>query len=260
FAGAPSAKFAIETALVDAYCREQNIALAELFGGKPEPVTTDMTIGIMTPEEAVKQANQATSQGFEHLKIKTGNDVDNDIERVVAVAEAAPNASLKVDANQGWTPKETAKFAEQISDRGVSLDLIEQPVPKSDLQGLADTRKRVNIPIAADETVFTPGDAIDVVREQAADIINAKLGKSGLLSVVDISAIATAANLELMIGCMLESAIGIHTSAHLVAGNGRFNYIDLDGNLFHETDVTTIDRGPTHEISGPGHGIIPDFE
>lgn len=90
-----------------------------------------------------------------------------------------PEATLKVDANQGWTPKETARFAERVADSGVNLDLIEQPVPASDVASLADARGRVDVLIAADETVFTPEDAVRVVREEAADIINVKLGKSG---------------------------------------------------------------------------------
>lgn len=258
FPGMVSAMFAVETAVLDAFCRERDIALSELFGGTPSPVETDMTIPIVEPDTAKERAEKAVSQRYEHLKIKTGNNLHEDVERVVAIREAAPDAALKVDANQGWTPKETTRFADLVGQRGVQLELIEQPVPASDIAGLADTRHRIDIPIAADETVFTPQDAISVVREEAADIINVKLGKSGPLAVADIAAIANGSDLDLMIGCMLESSIGIHTSAHVVAGVGEFSYVDLDGNRLLDEDVIEKSEGPIHEISGPGHGITPD--
>ncbi|WP_251344283.1 dipeptide epimerase [Haloplanus halophilus] len=254
--GAVSALFAVETALLDAYCREVDIPLSALFGGRPAPVTTDMTIPILAPERAADRARRAADAGYDHLKIKTGTDVDDDVERVRAVARAVPEASLKVDANQGWTVTETCRFADGVADGGVALELIEQPVPASDVAGLARVRERVDVPIAADEAVFTPADAVRIVREEAADVVNAKLGKSGPLAVADIAAIATGADLDLMIGCMLESAVGIHTSAHVVAGLGAFTYVDLDGNRLLAEDVLD-DDGPEHEISGPGHGVTP---
>jgi L-alanine-DL-glutamate epimerase-like enolase superfamily enzyme len=258
FPGMVSAAFAVETAILDAYCRERDLPLAELFGGSPGTAETDLTIPIVPPDSAAENAARAVDDGFEHLKIKTGSDLDADVERVVAVRKAAPDAALKIDANQGWTPKETAAFADRVAECGIRLELIEQPVPADDAVGLARTRERVDVPIAADETVFTPTDAVEVVRGDAADVINVKLGKSGPLATADIVSIAEAANLELMVGCMLESAVGIHTSAHVVAGLGSFEYVDLDGNLLLAEDVTDIEYGPSLELSGPGHGITPN--
>lgn len=256
FPGMVSALFAIETAVLDAYCRERDLPLSALFGGPPRPIETDVTIPILSPKSAAERAMRATTDDFTQLKLKTGTDVPTDIERTVAVAEAAPDAALKVDANQGWTPKETARYVTRVTDHGVDLDLIEQPVPKSDIVGLARTRDLVDVPIAADEAVFTPEDAVSVVRAGAADVINIKLGKSGPLAAADIAAIAAGADLEVMVGCMLESAIGIHTSAHVVAGLGGFDYIDLDGNRLLAEDVIE-DDGPVHDITGPGHGVTP---
>lgn len=256
FPGMASALFAVETAILDAYCREEEIPLSALFGGQPTPVETDLTIPILPADTAAERAVAATERGYDHLKIKTGGDVSDDVERVAAIAEAAPDAALKVDANQGWTPKETAQFATQVVSRDIKLELIEQPVPATDIEGLAQARDRVDVPIAADEAVFTPADAIRIVRESAAEVINVKLGKSGPLAVAEIAAIAEGANLELMVGCMLESAIGIHTSAHVVAGIGSFDYIDLDGNRLLDSGFVDAD-GPIHDISGPGHGVTP---
>ncbi|WP_115864054.1 dipeptide epimerase [Halorussus litoreus] len=257
FPGMVSALFAVETAILDAYCRERDLPLSELFGGSPEPVETDLTIPILGPDSAADRAASAAEAGFEHLKIKTGPDPMEDADRVTSVADAAPDAALKVDANQGWTPKETARFADEVRARGIDLELIEQPVPAADVAGLASARERVDAPIAADESVFTPEDAIRIVREEAADVINVKLGKSGPLAAADIAAIARGANLDLMIGCMLESAVGIHASAHVVAGTGAFSYVDLDGNRLLAEDVIETRGGPIHDISGPGHGVTP---
>lgn len=260
FPGAVSATLAVETALLDVYCRVRDIPLSALFGGDPAPVETDITIPIVDPDEAGDIARDAADRGFGHLKIKTGNDVADDVKRVAAVRENAPAAEIKVDANQGWTPAETVRFADGCADRGVRLALIEQPVRADDVLGLACVREDVSVPIAADETVFTPADALRVVREDAADVINLKLGKSGLLGARDIVAVAEAANLELMVGCMLESAIGIHAAAHIVAGTEAFSYIDLDGNLLLNEDVADIDHGPLIKPTGPGHGIKPSID
>ena len=258
FPGMVSALFAVETALLDAYCRGRGLALSELFGGSPRPVTTDLTVPILPPDEAADRARDAVGEGFEHLKLKTGSGVEADVERAVAVREVAPDAELKVDANQGWTPAETVRFAREATDRGVALALVEQPVDAADVEGLRHVRERIAVPIAADEAVFTPEDAMRVVRAGAADVINVKLGKSGPMAAADIAAIARAANCELMVGCMLESTVGIHASAHVVAGLGGFDYVDLDGNLLLAEDVVPTERSPTLEIAGPGHGVVPD--
>lgn len=275
FPGANSALFALETAVLDAYCRSRGLALSELFGGPPRPVETDLTIPIVGADEARERASAAATEGdtsgvadegdasgagFSHLKIKTGDEVGAAVERVVAAREGAPDAELKVDANQGWTPEETLRFVRHLRERGVELALLEQPVHRDDLAGLARVRDRARVPVAADEAVFSPEDALAVVRADAADVINVKLGKSGPMAAADIAAVAEAANLELMVGCMLESALGIRASAHVVAGLGSFDYVDLDGNRLLAEDVVASDAesGPEIEITGPGHGVVPE--
>lgn len=158
------------------------------------------------------------------------------------------------------SPKETYRFASRVESLGIELTLTEQPVPAADVEGLADVRRRVDIPIAADEVVFTPEDTTRVVREHAADILNVKLGKSGPLASADIVSTAKGADLDLMIECMVESAIGIHASAHLVAGSGAFSYVGLDGNRLLAEEVIPTGKGLLPEISGPGHGVTPSAD
>jgi len=255
YPGMASAQFAVEAAVFDARCRELKCELSELFGGPASPVQTDMTIPITTPEEARRRATNAVEGGYQRLKIKTGSGVDADLERVKAVNDATPEAALKIDANQAWTVKETMMFLDRLRAAGIDLELLEQPIPKDDIEGMAAVTERSRVPIAADETVFTPADAMRVVRANAADIINVKLGKSGILGAADIVSIADAANLELMIGCMLEGSVGIHTAAHLVVGTGAFSYVDLDGSRLLADDFVPACTGPEIDIDGPGHGV-----
>ncbi|AEM56598.1 chloromuconate cycloisomerase [Haloarcula hispanica N601] len=255
--GGVSALFAVETALLDAYCRDRAIPLSELFGGAPTTVTTDITVPIVTPDAAAERATRAATAGFDHIKVKAGGEVGADVARTVAVADAAPDATITVDANQGWTPKAAATFVDEVTAAGVDLALVEQPTPKDDICGLARARDRLPVPVAADETVFTPADATAVVREGAADVINVKLGKSGLLGAAAIVNIAEAASLDCMLGCMLEGATGIATSAHLAAGLGAFDYVDLDGHLLFDECPPSMSFGPRIDIDGPGHGVSP---
>lgn len=260
FPGAVSTLFALETAVVDVYCREQSMPMAELFGGRPTDVRTDLTVPILPLETAVDRAESAVNEGFETLKVKAGTAVETDVERVRAVSESAPEATLIVDANQGWSVSEAIRFEGAVREAGVDLSLIEQPVVDTDVAGLASVRDRTETPVAADETVFTPADAMRVVREDAADVINVKLGKSGLLGAAAIAAIAKAADRGLMVGCMLESSIGIHTSAHLVAGIGGFSHVDLDATRLLADDVVPLESGPVVSPTGPGHGIDPELD
>jgi len=255
--GGVSALFAAETALLDAYCRDRNIPLSELFGGAPTPVTTDITVPIVPPDAAAERATRAAAAGFDHIKVKTGGAIDADVARTAAVADAAPGATITVDANQGWTPKAVATFVDEVTAAGVDLALVEQPTPKDDIRGLARARDRLSVPVAADETVFTPTDATAVVREGAADVINVKLGKSGLLGAAAIVNIAEAASLDCMLGCMLEGATGIATSAHLAAGLGAFDHVDLDGHLLLDETPPSMSFGPRIDTDGPGHGVSP---
>lgn len=111
------------------------------------------------------------------------------------------------------------------------------------------------VPIAADESVFTSADAINIVRTGCADVINIKIMKSGILEAIEIAAIARSANIKLMIGCMLETKLGLGCSVSLVAGLGCFSYIDLDPHIDPENEPFT--GGP--DYSAPYYTIAEDI-
>lgn len=254
-----AARAGVEMAVLDALCRQRGCSLAEFAGGRGAPVVTDDTIGLVDPATARSDANAAAEAGFEHIKIKVGGDPDADLERVRAVREGAPDVSIKVDANQGFAPKQAIRFAETVRNAGIELELLEQPVDAADISGLKRVRDAVSIPVAADETVFTAEDAAAVAAADAADIINIKIQKAGVIDALDIVRIAEAHGLELMIGVMLESYIGITTGAHLVSGTGAFSYVDLDGHFSIADPVADWTYGPEHEIEGPGLGLDVSF-
>lgn len=257
--GAPAANVsaihAIEVALIDLCCRGMSVPMATYLGGPPRAVRTDMTVPMVDPHAAAARAASAVAAGFAQLKVKTGGGLADDIARVRAVADVAPAAELTVDANQGWTTDEAVAFADAMGDAAIDIKLLEQPLPAGALDELAELRAAIALPVAVDEAVFTPADAHAVIAAGAADIIVLKLAKAGVIGALDIAAIARGAGLDLMMGCMLESAVGIHASAHLVAGLGGFIHVDLDGNQLLTDDVVDADPGPTICPVGPGHGI-----
>ena len=139
-------------------------------------------------------------------------------------------ALLRIDANQAWTPKQTVAALRSLENAGVELELIEQPVKADDIQGMKYVTERVHTPVMADESIFGPKVALELIRMHAVDIINIKLMKSGGLSnAVKIADIAEMHGIKCMMGCMLESSIGIAAAAHLaVAKSSVITKIDLD--------------------------------
>lgn len=226
-----TARCAIEMALLDAYTKTLGIPLFQFWGGAEHQIETDYTIDIVAPTTARKNALKLAQQGYKTLKTKVGKKLKDDVNRLLAIKEGAPDCRIMLDANQGYTPSEAIHFLEVLEKNDIRPELFEQPVVKHDLQGMKLVKENTSVPVAADETVFTSADALAVARTGCADLINIKLMKSGLIEALDIAAIARSANIGLMIGCMLESKLGLSTSVHFAAGLGGFQFIDLDPHL-----------------------------
>ncbi|MEJ5229987.1 MAG: L-Ala-D/L-Glu epimerase [Pseudothermotoga sp.] len=227
----PAIKAAVEFAIIDAFCKLHGIKPYQFFGGAKNKLETDKTVGIEDLQTTLAKVKRIYNEGFKKIKIKVGRDVKGDIERVVRSKEIAPDATFVVDANQGFTPKEAVYFIKALADESVDVDVFEQPVFRYDIDGLKFVRWNSPYPVAADESVFTKYDALRVIKEDAVDVINIKLMKSGLSDALAIVQIAQAANVKLMIGCMGESSLGIRQSIHFAAGTGAFTYHDLDAHL-----------------------------
>ncbi len=225
----PAARAGLEMALYDAWARCWNVPLWQHFGGRSETLTTDLTIPIVAPDEARALTEAAWAEGFRCFKIKVGDaqGPEADLARVAAIADAAPQAGLRVDANQAFAPDEAVRFAHALA-RLAAVELLEQPVAKDDIAGLRYVRERAGLPVFADEAACDVPQVLRLLREDAVDGVNVKLMKSGLVGALQIIALCRAAGKALMLGCMLESPLGITAAAALAGGTGAFDFLDLD--------------------------------
>ena len=227
----PAIKAAVEFAIIDAFCKRIGIRPYEFFGGAKDHIETDLTVGIMDLEKTLKKVKKIYEDGFRVIKIKVGKNFKEDVERVVESKKIAPEAAFIVDANQGFTPKEAIEFANILRSERVEVVVYEQPVNRYNIEGLKLVRFNSPYPVAADESVFTKYDALRLIKEEAVDFINIKLMKSGVSDALAIVHLAQSAGVQLMIGCMGESSLGINQSIHFAAGTGAFAYHDLDAHL-----------------------------
>ena len=233
----PAARCGLETALLDAFCRHLGIPLWGFWGGADvRERETDITIPITGLDRTVALAREWYARGFRLFKMKVGVEVDQDIRRVEAVHRALPDVSFIADANQGFTLESCRFFFKEVKRLGGKLVLLEQPVTRDNLDSLAALRCDAGVPVAADESVRSLQDARDVIEHKAADFINIKITKSGLLESMDIAAFARAAGLRLMIGGMVETRIAMGCSFALVLGFGEFEILDLDTPLLLAAD------------------------
>lgn len=257
-----SAKAAIEIAVYDLYGQLYGAPLYKLLGGGDNVISTDITISVDYIDKMVEDTQAAIDLGFETLKIKVGKDPALDIERIKAIYAAVnERALIRLDANQGWTPKQTVSVLRALENSGVQLELLEQPVRGDDIEGMKYVTERIQTPVMADESSFGPKEAIELIRTRAADIINIKLMKTGGISnAIKIADIAGIYDVNCMIGCMLESSIGVAAAAHIaVAKSSVITMVDLDtpslgqydpvhsGVQFNNSEITITDL--------PGLGI-----
>ena len=229
--GNPAAKAAIDIALHDILGKTSRKPLFMLMGGYRTEVLTDITLSIKSPKEMAEDAVKAVNKGFKALKVKVGVNPPEDVERIKRIREAiGDNVQIRIDANQGWTPKQAIEVLNKIEK--FKIQFAEQPVPSEDIKGLMEVKKKSPIPMMADESVHSPEDALRLIQAEAVDLINIKLMKSGgILKGRKIAAIAEAAGIPCMIGCMGESEIGIAAGAHLAAAVKNIQYADLDSDL-----------------------------
>lgn len=233
----PAARCGLETAMIDAYCRSTQIPMWQLWGGQDvRSRETDITIPIATLEKSVFLARGWYAQGFRLFKMKVGNDVDQDIRRLEAVHHSLPGISFIGDGNQGFSREECLAFAKGVRRFGGALVLLEQPVVRDDLDSMTAIRRDTGVPVAADESVRSLADARDVIAQSAADYINIKIMKTGVVEAVAIAEATLAAGLKLMVGGMVETRIAMGCSFSLVLGMKGFDILDLDTPLLLATD------------------------
>jgi len=254
---------AFDMALHDIVARSANVPLYRLLGGSKRPMRTCLTIAISDVATMVSKAGQGRVLGFDTIKLKLGTTAREDIERVRTVREAlGREAILRIDANQGWDVPTAIAALRAI--REFDIEFCEQPVPHWDLEGLKRVRNEAGVPVVADEAVFDHHDALKVMRADAADVVNIKLSKSGgIRTARKIAAVVEAAGKTCMIGCMMESRLGLTAAAHLAAASECIQFFDLDsahllasdpiiGGMRYDKDTVLLDE------RWPGLGVEPD--
>ncbi|OZV10618.1 dipeptide epimerase [Tissierella sp. P1] len=239
-----SAKAAVDIAIYDLFGQLHKSPLYKLLGGYKKEIISDLTISVNDPEEMAQDSIEAVRRGYKTLKIKVGLDSQMDIKRIQAIRDAVGyNVDLRLDANQGWKPKEAVMLLRKMEDKGFNIELVEQPVSANDLEGLKYVTQNVNTPILADESVFSPFDAVKIIQNRAADLINIKLMKTGgIHNALKICSVAEIYGVECMIGCMLESKLSVSAAVHLAASKSIITKIDLDGPGLCKEDP--VDGGP----------------
>lgn len=232
-----SAKMAVDIALHDLAARRAGLTLSQHLAVRagvgtlpPSALRTDVTLAAGSPAELATAAAARVADGFGTLKLKVGTDAATDVARVLAVrASVGPGVALRLDANQGWDAFEAVRVIGALEAAGADVELVEQPVPASDLIGLAHVTAHVETPVMADESLFTIEDLVEIIRHDAADLVNVKLAKcGGLTPALELLRVAHLHGFGTMVGSMMESHVGIGAAASLVAAVGTTTLPDLD--------------------------------
>ncbi|MEA3418777.1 MAG: dipeptide epimerase [Campylobacterota bacterium] len=251
-----TAKSALEIALYDLKAKSQNLPLYQMLGGEQREFETDITISLGETEKMVSDSLDAIARGYNILKLKVGDGVQKDIERIEAIYQAVgKDIILRLDANQGWTAKESVEILTALESRGIKPELVEQPVKADDVEGLKYIKERVETPLLADESVFTLNDARRLLDMKAVDLINIKLAKCGGISTaLKLADIAAEYGVNCMLGCMLEGPISVGAGVHVASAKANIiTMLDLDavslcntnpvrgGVLFSESNIRISD-------------------
>ena len=226
-----TAKSALETALYDLRSKSLKQPLYQMLGGTQTHFKTDITISMGEIEKMIADSLDAVNLGYDTLKIKIGDDPQKDRERVKAIHNALDkNIKLRLDANQGWTAKESVTLLHALEKENIIAEFIEQPVAADDLEGLFYIKERVQTPLLADESIFSVKDAKKLLEMQAIDYVNIKLAKTaGITQALELADLSKEFGVKCMIGCMLEGPISVAAGVHVASAKADvITMLDLD--------------------------------
>ncbi|WP_341716455.1 enolase C-terminal domain-like protein [Micromonospora sp. FIMYZ51] len=223
---------ALDAAVHDLLGRRAGMPVHQWLGRPAcSPTPTAYTIGLVAPDHAATTARALARRGFRLIKVKCGDAADP--ARIAAVRAAMPHARLVLDPNGAWTPEQTVRLLDAVRPHGI--DAVEQPIPPGTPQLLAWISARTDVPVIADEDAATVAH-LDALAGTVAGI-NIKIAKcGGIHAAQQIAAAASAYGMDLMLGCLVASSLGIAPAVHLT---GDARWIDLDGHLLLADDPWT---------------------
>ena len=238
-----SAKAAVDMALWDLLGQKYSAPVYRMLGGARSNIVTDITISVNPPEEMARDARTAIQRGYDCLKVKAGIDL-----------------KLRIDANQAWNAKQAVRILDQMQEKGLDIEFVEQPVPAADLEGMQYVTRHASVPVLADESVFSPADALRIMQTGAADFVNIKLMKcGGITNALRIASAAEVYGVECMIGCMLEAKISVNAAVELACAKKIITKVDLDGPVLcsedHILGGAVFDEKNITVSDAPGMGI-----
>jgi len=253
-------KSALEIALYDLRAQSLKLPLYQLLGGSKTNFQTDITISLNSIDVMLEDCKKATELGYNILKIKVGENLTKDYERIRTIAQTFSGVKLRIDANQAWSAKESVTLLKKLEDQHIVTELIEQPVKANDFRGMKYIKERTLTPLLADESVFSTKQAIELLEMNACDYINIKLAKCGGIShALKIADIADLYSVKCMIGCMLEGPISVGAAVHVAsARENTISMLDLDGvSLLKENPVqsTTLFNENIIKLNKNSYGL-----
>lgn len=261
-------KAGVEMALWDIFGKVKGVPVSKLLGGAVrESVATKWSISGVEADKAAEIARWAVKQGFKAMKVKVGLDPDQDAARVRAVrAEVGPEIKLGVDANGGWSLEVAIRMIERLCEYDIYF--VEQPVAPEEVTHMAEIRRRISIPVVADESVYTLQDAMILARLEAADVFSIYVGKAGGLAPArKIAAFAQSAGLKCTLGSNLELGVGTAAMVHLAIATPGIDAetfpCDIIGPLFYEEDLLLEPlriAGQAERLEAPGLGVALNDE
>ncbi|MCC6726034.1 MAG: dipeptide epimerase [Saprospiraceae bacterium] len=258
----PGTLAAVDIALHDAFGKLLGIPVVDFYGRKIQSLPTSVTIGIKGVQETLEEAKGYYDLGFKVIKVKTGLNLEEDIERILKLEEIyRQSMSIRVDANQGYTIDDLKTFIAKTQT--TKLELIEQPLPVGQENELLELNPLTRSTLAADECLHDAKAALVLSSEpKPFGIFNIKMMKcGGLLGAFEIANIAQQADIKLFWGCNDESIVSITAALHAAFACPNTRYIDLDGSFDLAEDLVTggfiLENGEMRIGDGIGFGCAP---